>query len=554
VSEKLSSFISLYNAKATSEVSSATANVQKQEEKLARALELWEKAKAEATKLGVSDKFISLFPEAGGAVNFIIGANSVNPAFTYLTSFGEPLQGMVTELNKLRNAKSRVESSKQGLISAQKFAARKPEDHLKLLSDAIVGLAAKSSSLGAGKIKNILTTALNNYEGYSEDFIQMLEGVDGPSGVNSSKEAYEYLREKLDTGTLYKEETTANSPINETQEADTPAKTETGVINTPNTPKPAAAINPASPINNETTQKAENTETTGTAQANVTTKPNELKTEVPPIKPEEAKEININLENKAPSTDTKNGEIFSASPSINTTTNNSENIKSESAESTVNTTAINNTETKPSVTEDNRKSVFKSVVNNLKDTALNSLNVTNNPTLVNDFKKYLKVGSDKLEKVAKPAINTYSTIQNAVTEAKNPTTTVTTSNNAVNSSTSTTASNTEGATNTQMTTSQTSVDSKSPSIPKDVSLATPQVTNSPSLIEKSSQNEVANTNNVTYKESTQVATSPKAEKTETQSSQIIQQSSPVNINMGELINEMRAIKLLLMGGIDVNHK
>jgi hypothetical protein len=345
-----------------------------------------------------------------------------------------------------------------------------------------------------------------------------------------------------------------SSPINKVEESNTPAKTENGVINTPSTPKPVAAINLASPINNETTQRAENTETTVTDQANVTTKPNELKTEVPPMKPEEAKEININLENKAPYTDTRNGEIFSSASSINTTTNNSANIKSESAESTINTTAINNTEAKPSVTEDNRKSVFKSVVNNLKDTALNSLNVTNNPTLVNDFKKYLKVGEDKLEKVAKPAINTYNTIQNAVTDAKNPTTNVTTSNSAVNSAKSAVTSNIEGATNTQMTTSQTSVDSKSPSIPKDVSLATPPVTNSPSLIEKSSQNEVANTNNVTYKESTQVATSPKAEKTENQSSQIIQQSSPVNINMGELVSEMRAIKLLLMGGIDVNHK
>ena len=76
--------------------------------------------------------------------------------------------------------------------------------------------------------------------------------------------------------------------------------------------------------------------------------------------------------------------------------------------------------------------------------------------LANDFKKYLKVGEGKLEKVVTPTINAYNTIQKAVTESKNPTTSVTTSNSAVNSSVSNTASNKEGATNTQMTTSQTS--------------------------------------------------------------------------------------------------
>lgn len=352
------------------------------------------------------------------------------------------------------------------------------------------------------------------------------------------------------------DDTLGLSPINIVEEIDTPKKMEKSVINTPATKTLSGALNPASPINNEAAQKQEMTETTGSAQSTITTKAGELKTEVPQVKPEEAKGININLENTK-SEDTKKGEIFNSTSAVNTTNNTTTVDNTNSQDNTTSQTSVTNTETKPSINSDNKKSVFKSVVNELAGNAINSLNISNNPGLANDLVKYLKVGKDKLVNTSSPAINTYNTVKGAVDRAKNATTSVTNTMNAVNNSANTNTSTSEGTSNTQMTNSQVVVDTKSPVIPKDTSLAAPaQSTNTTnaSLIEKSSQTNSDKSNSVTYSETSNPSSTEKKESQVSPATPIIQQGAPVNINLGELVNEMRAIKLLLMGGIDVNTK
>jgi hypothetical protein len=311
---------------------------------------------------------------------------------------------------------------------------------------------------------------------------------------------------------------------------------------------------PSSPINNEAAKQAETTETTGTAQATVATTPAELKTEEASPQPTESKDININLESTAPSTDTKAGEIFSSSSAINANTDNSTTANSETTSTSVTNSAINMAESKPTAVSNNKRSLFKSVVNNLKDSALQSLGMTDSSGIGNALTNYLSVGTGKLGNIVKPAINTFNTIKDTINESKSSETAVTTSTSALNAPVTSTASTAAGDVNNQTSTSQTMVESKSPAIPNDVKLATQSTTNNTSLIEKSSSQAATPANSVTYSESTQIGAPSKTEKTENQSSQVIQQSSPSNINISELVNEMRAIKLLLMGGIDVNHK
>lgn len=346
------------------------------------------------------------------------------------------------------------------------------------------------------------------------------------------------------------------SPINKAEELKSLEKIKSTVINAPFIPTPNSAINPASPINADAGQLSPPNETTGSAQSNITSKVGELKTEVPQVKQEEPKSININLEN-IKSDDTKKGEIFNSS-SNTSTTNNTTNVSSDTSNNyqNTNTSQVSTTTNRPVINSDNKKSVFGTVVKNLTKNAVDSLNITNSPDFAKNLGNYLEVGKEKLLGMVSPITNTYNTVKSEVDKAKNETVSITNTKSAVNNPVSNKSTTQVGDnTSTQTTNSQVTVDAKSPVIPKDTTLAAPKpAENKTSLIETSSNKEVKNNNEVTYKESTQIGGSNKPEKVETQNQQIIQQGAPVNINMGELVNEMRAIKLLLMSGIDVTHK
>ena len=100
MSEKLSAFAALYAEKAAADVEKQKENVAKSEEKLKRATELWEALKIETEKLGIFEKFTSVFPQPGGGVVATDGV-SANPNLTTLLSYGDPLESSVRELLKL---------------------------------------------------------------------------------------------------------------------------------------------------------------------------------------------------------------------------------------------------------------------------------------------------------------------------------------------------------------------------------------------------------------------------------------------------------------------
>lgn len=346
------------------------------------------------------------------------------------------------------------------------------------------------------------------------------------------------------------------SPINKVDESATNLeKPQANPIN-PIAPPVTSTTAPTSPINNEETKKSESTETAGTTQASVTSKQNEVANQVKSPTEASPSPININLESKTPANDVTKGEIFNSSSNTSTTNNTTTaSDKSSDFSKNTNTSQVSTTTNSPAINSDNKKSVFGTVVKNLTKNAVDSLNITNNQGFAKNLGNYLEVGKEKFTEIANPVINTYNTVKTEIDKAKNESTNVTNTRSAVNNQVSNKSTNQKvDNTSTQTTNSQVTVDAKSPIIPKDTTLAAPKpVENKTSLIETSSQREVKNNNEVTYKESTQMSP-PKQEKKEDASQQTVQQGSQVNINMGELINEMRAIKLLLMSGIDVTHK
>lgn len=309
-----------------------------------------------------------------------------------------------------------------------------------------------------------------------------------------------------------------------------------------------------SPINKEVTKKQEPTETTDSAQSTITTKGGELNTEVSKVKEEETKSININLETNKPSTDVKSGESINSSSTANTTLNDTTNTNLTDQKVTSN--AISTTVNPPSVKTENTQSVIGGAVSNLKQTAINSVASSNISSLKNDVVNSLGVSKEKVTQMAKPVINAYNAIDNAVVKAKNENNEVSTSNSAVNNSITNKNQKADNSITSQTKNTQISVDSKSPVIPKDTTLAAPEkvTNNTQQLIEKSSQKENTNSNNVTYSESTKSNSPAKQETAQSQASQTTQVSGGNSLDISELVNEMRAIKLILMGGIDVNHK
>jgi len=283
VSEKLAAFVKLYGEKAAADVERAKENVKKSEDKLKKANELWASAKTEVDKLGITNKFLSVFPEPGGDVIAIVGGTTPNSSYTELFGYGDPLETLVRDLSKNKNAKARLENSKNNLAFAESLTKRAPEEHISILGNAIVSLAASTSSLGGSSVDSFLKKVFSDYEAYSEDFILELgEGVSGPSHVNSSQAAFDLLKEKFEAGKLVKkkeEETEKKSPINEP----TGEKSESDVVQ-PN-------IN--SPEKVETKQVENTTEGTSTVTES---KPEVVKAETPVST---GTNINLNLEKTA---------------------------------------------------------------------------------------------------------------------------------------------------------------------------------------------------------------------------------------------------------------
>lgn len=247
MSEKLAAFITLYNEKAAADVESAKEYAKSSEEKLKRAEELWSSINTETTKLGITNKFLSVFPEPGGKANVTIPGTGANPNYIALLQYGEPMDSLVKELATLKSAKQKLVNANNSLSFAETLVATKPEDHLNNLGTAIVKKLATVSSLGAKSIDSLLKSVFEDYDSYG-GILYQVEGADGPSNVNSSEQAYEVLKEKYESGNLSKkseEPAIVTSPINEptlptepaptsplNPEVEVTPETETGVTNT----------------------------------------------------------------------------------------------------------------------------------------------------------------------------------------------------------------------------------------------------------------------------------------------------------------------------------
>jgi len=282
VSEKLSAFAALYAEKAAADVENQKANVVKSEEKLKRATELWNTLKAESEKLGIVDKFISVFPEAGGDVVLTVGGVSANPNFTSLMSYGEPLESFVRELSKLKKAKRKLENSRNELAFTEELAARKPEEHIDVLGQELLRIAADAASGGGNSVDDLFKSVFSTYESFKEVMDYEVTDTPGPSMINGSKEAYEVLKEKFQSGSLtatQKKEEQAASPINEpSADSDTTASPAKSGINTI-----------------EGVQTGATEKTTGETATVTEGKPEVAKTESAPAA---STTINLNLEKK----------------------------------------------------------------------------------------------------------------------------------------------------------------------------------------------------------------------------------------------------------------
>jgi len=280
VSEKLAAYVALYGQKAKEGVDKAKERLKKSEEKLTAATEFWESTKREANKLGIEDKFLSVFPKPGGDLIATDGV-SVNPNYSALFQYGDTMTELVKELSKMKNSANRVETNKKSLADSESFAARKPEDHLNLLENAILKLAS-SSYLAIGLQKETLFKKIfESYESYSDDFIVELKGAEGPIGVNSSMQAYELLKEKFEAGTAFsnkEEETKSESPINEPVKEKPEAAAQTDQAN----------INPPQKV-----EKPAGEKTTVEESTVVEKKPELVKSEQPAVA---GTSINLNLE------------------------------------------------------------------------------------------------------------------------------------------------------------------------------------------------------------------------------------------------------------------
>jgi hypothetical protein len=331
----------------------------------------------------------------------------------------------------------------------------------------------------------------------------------------------------------------------------------------------------SSPINTENLVVAPNNSTNVESTPSVTSKSEILGAELQTI-PSESKEITVNLES-AP--------IFAGNADTNIIPNvNALNIANQNTSQTNNsqssinnqTTTVSNSKVGDTVNSTDTLIAASTPVINSKKETLNNVSMFSQlknsvlnsakeliPTLKNEAANYLKVGYDKVAPVINPIINTIDTISNNIKEKKEGSIV----NNTVNSTVSSPTSSTNKLSSTESTTQTTikspdaliTVDSNKPMFAGDAITEVP-VSNPPVVQAPSSENTQAavsttnNTNTVTYGDATQLATPPPQQISQLQPETMQQVSTVVSQDISELVNEMRSIKMLLLGGIEVTHK
>jgi hypothetical protein len=309
VSEKLSSFLSLYSSKAEEylkEWKEKTAADEVKWKKLTD--ETYPAALKTATDLNQVETFQQVFPSPG---TYVENVTKYGAMLGVDTGFEKQLK----ELYKSRNTKTQIANRKKYLAEAQKFIEKGGEDYINRLVHEIFSKAADAASRGA-KFNEIIDQLFKSYPDYTEFLEDLIEHVPGPDGVLTSPETYAVLLEKKEAGaftlgaktnettTEKKSETTSTTETKpesttEKKKEGSEKKVESSPINTGEKPKttPSGESKPGekSAINAGTEKKTESTSVTS-AEGQVTSKPGELTKEEPKAEGKTSTAINVNLE------------------------------------------------------------------------------------------------------------------------------------------------------------------------------------------------------------------------------------------------------------------
>lgn len=571
MSEKLSAFAALYAEKAAADVENQKANVVKSEEKLKRATELWNTLKAESEKLGIVDKFISVFPQAGGAVVLTDGVTA-NPNFTSLMSYGEPLESSVRELSKLKNAKLRLDNSRNELSYTEELAARKPEDHINLLGQEILKIAADAASGGGNTIESLFKSFFSTYESFKEVMNYEVNGSPGPTSVNSSKEAYEVLKDKFQSGsvtTTQNNEEAVASPINEpsaeSTEAVSPAKSginavegasggitekttgETATVTEgkPEVAKTESATTSATTINLNLEKKEEVVQPGPVAAAPtaVAGPINEPATAVSPA---------INVETPAPSVTQQNINLNEStqtnvsSPTTNATQAVSETVNAQNiaSSSTINQSTLES------------KSGGPKFLDKVKAAAGRALSPIGEK-LMSEGKDLLGVAGSQLERMGVP-INLLGKAAERVRERKKEKSEVGTTNSAINMATNNTQSTTNVDGSESSTTSNTSLTQSNITNPTEstVEKLNPSVAGNPTTAQPEPKTDVAISQPTSPVAPTQSSPSmaevkPQKSVSPTPTNQPVASQAPPMIDVASLENRLKRIEQALTNPLEV---
>lgn len=321
MSEKLSSFLSLYSSKAEeylNEWKEKTAADEVKWKKLTD--ETYPAALKTATDLNQVETFQQVFPSPG---TYVENVAKYGAMLGVDTGFEKQLK----ELYKTRNTKTQIANRKKYLAEAQKYVEKGGEDYINRLVHEIFSKAADAASRGA-KFNEIIDQLFKSYPDYTEFLEDLIDHVPGPDGVLTKPETYAVLLEKKEAGaftlgaktneatTEKKSEATTEkksetTPTTETKPESTTEKTKEGSekkvesspINTGEKPKPTPSgeskPGEKSAINAGTEKKTESTSVTS-AEGQVTSKPGELTKEEPKAEGKTSTAINVNLETTGP--------------------------------------------------------------------------------------------------------------------------------------------------------------------------------------------------------------------------------------------------------------
>lgn len=346
-----------------------------------------------------------------------------------------------------------------------------------------------------------------------------------------------------------------NTPLNPEETIPVNTKNTTSPLNN-SKPTVGAAPILLSPINTSTDDSIESTNVATEGQSSITSKAEKIQPSVN-IPDTSGTQININLETTpAVSNSVKNGEVLNSNEStVNANTTNIQNT--ETALNKTFNSVSNTANTAQSNDSVNKSSKKNSIFNNLKASVINKAN-TLIPILKNEAREYLGVGKSKLS----PVINAAERFENYLDNRKESKIENSKSTSTVNNATSTQGgnSNTESATTTtnksNSVNNSISVDSTKPVVAQQPAIMPAPVTNTTEVATTTNNNK-STENQVTYGEATQLA--PQTSQSTTQSTSTSDttdntQNSAAMFDVSELVNEMRSIKMILLGGIDINNK